>query len=213
MFLATDRSEKMADRTYEEIDKHIMEDEKPSNFLNTLMDQSALNAYPFTMLSKLAEVEQSPQHHPEGNVWNHTMMVLDHAAGKRNESRDPRVFMWSALLHDLGKAPATKVRKGKITAYDHDKFGEELASQFLKEFHEGPDFVTKVAAMVRWHMQILYVVKDLPFANIKEMLHQVPLEEITLLSYCDRMGRGDMDDEKRKEEEENVRIFLEKCRR
>jgi tRNA nucleotidyltransferase (CCA-adding enzyme) len=201
----------MIDRTYEEIDTHIVEDEKPSDFLNTLLKQSALDPYPFTMLSKLERIEQSPQHHPEGNVWNHTMMVLDHAAKRRKESRDPRVFMWSALLHDLGKVPATKIRKGKITAYDHDKFGEELTVRFLKEFHEDPDFVSKVAAMVRWHMQILYVVKGLPFANIGEMLRQVPLEEIALLCFCDRMGRGHADEQKVKAEEENVRIFKEKC--
>ena len=140
------------------------------------------------------------------------MMVLDNAALRRNLSKDSRVFMWSALLHDLGKAPATKIRKGKITAYDHDKLGEDLAIHFLKEFDQEQDFINKVAAMVRWHMQILYVVKNLPFANIKGMLSQVPLEEIALLSLCDRMGRGEMDNEKILEEEENVRIFIEKCK-
>lgn len=202
----------MINRTYEEIDKHIMEDQKPSDFMNALLKKAALDSYPFTMLSKLVKIEQSPQHHPEGNVWNHTMMVLDHAAQRRNESRNPRIFMWSALLHDVGKVPVTKVRKGKITAYDHDRFGEELAVRFLKEFHEEPEFIANVAAMVRWHMQVLYVVKNLPFANIGEMLRQVSLEEIALLCKCDRLGRGNLDQEGRQAEEENVRIFIEKCR-
>ncbi len=38
--------------------------------------------------------------------------------------------MWGALLHDLGKAPTTKIRKGKITSYDHDKVGAELVRNF-----------------------------------------------------------------------------------
>ena len=197
---------------FNEIEKHLMEDLEPSEYLNSLIDQGTFGEYPFSMLSGLIKIEQSQQHHPEGNVWRHTMMVLDNAALRRNLSKDSRVFMWSALLHDLGKAPATKIRKGKITAYDHDKLGEDLAIHFLKEFDQEQDFINKVAAMVRWHMQILYVVKNLPFANIKGMLSQVPIEEIALLSLCDRMGRGEMDNEKILEEEENVRVFIEKCK-
>ena len=197
---------------YKKIDEHLMNDHRPSEFLNRLLYENSLDQYPFSMLSSLVKVEQSPVHHPEGNVWNHTMLVLDIAAQRKKLSRDSRVFMWSALLHDLGKAPATKIRKGKITAYDHDKMGAELARRFLNEFNEDSDFISKVTAMVRWHMQILFVVKDLPFANIKEMLEQVPPEEIALLGYCDRMGRGELTEEKERAEEENIRIFIEKCR-
>ena len=53
---------------YKQIDKHIMEDEKPSIFLNRLLKSGDLKAYPFSMLSDLVRVRQSPQHHPEGNV-------------------------------------------------------------------------------------------------------------------------------------------------
>ena len=203
----------MANTLYEQIDFHIMGDDKPSIFLNSLLGTGKLQQYPFTMLSDLKKVEQSPQHHPEGNVWIHTMMVLDIATGLKEKSREPRVFMWSALLHDLGKVPATKVRKGKITAYDHDKMGVELAVNFLKEFNEGSEFVSKVAAMVRWHMQILFVVKDMPFARPEEMVQQVSVDEIALLGYCDRMGRGEMTKEREDKEKENIRIFLEKSRK
>ena len=63
--------------------------------------------------------------------------------------------------------------------------------------------------MVRWHMQILYVTKGLPFANIKDMLKQVPLEEI-VFCLCDRLGRGEME-EGMIREEENVKLFAEIC--
>lgn len=198
---------------YKQIDKHIMEDEKPSIFLNRLLKSGDLKAYPFSMLSDLVRVRQSPQHHPEGNVWNHTMLVLDLAAKYKNRSRSPRVFMWAALLHDLGKVPATKVRKGKITAYNHDKLGVGLAADFLREFNEEPGFISRVTAMVRWHMQILFLVKDLPFADTRKMLKELPLEEIALLGYCDRMGRGKMTSERIRAEEENIRIFTEKGKR
>ena len=202
----------MAIALYEQIDYHIMQDDKPSIFMDNLLETDELQQYPFSMLSDLVKVEQSPQHHPEGNVWVHTMMVLDIAAGLKEKSRNPRVFMWSALLHDLGKVPATKVRKGKITAYDHDKMGVGLAVNFLKEFDEDPEFISKVAAMVRWHMQILFVVKDMPFARPEEMVKQVPVDEIALLGYCDRMGRGELTKEREDKEKENIRIFLEKSK-
>jgi tRNA nucleotidyltransferase (CCA-adding enzyme) len=197
---------------YEEFDKHLMNDIKPSEYFNKVENKELLHqVYPFTLLWDLINVEQSPVHHPEGNVWIHTMLVVDNAAVHRHLSKEPKVFMWSALLHDLGKATTTKIRKGKITSYDHDTEGEKLTLKFLESFTEDRFFINKVCKMVRWHMQTLFVVKELPFANIKLMLSEVPLEEIALLSLCDRLGRGEMTERKIKEEKENVRIFIEKC--
>jgi tRNA nucleotidyltransferase (CCA-adding enzyme) len=199
-------------RYYEEFDNHLMNDNKPSDYFNEVGNKEQLKqVYPFKLLWDLINVEQSPVHHSEGNVWIHTMLVLDNAASHRHLSKEPRVFMWSALLHDLGKATTTKIRKGKITSYDHDIEGEKLALNFLESFTADSIFINKVCKMVRWHMQTLFVVKELPFANIKLMLSEVPLDEIALLSLCDRLGRGDMTERKIKEEKENVRIFIEKC--
>ena len=75
--------------------------------------------------------------------------------------------MWGALLHDLGKAPTTKIRKGKITSYDHDKVGAELCREFLEVFTDDEEFIKQVTALVRWHMQTLFVIKNLPFADVK----------------------------------------------
>lgn len=199
---------------YEEFNNHLINDIKPSEYFNEMINKELLNqVYPFTLLWDLVHVEQSPVHHSEGNVWIHTMLVLDNAASNRYSSKEPRVFMWSALLHDLGKATTTKIRKGKITSYDHDIQGEKLAQKFLESFTADSIFINKVCKMVRWHMQTLFVVKELPFANIKVMLSQVNLEEIALLSLCDRLGRGDMTDQKIKEEKENIRVFIQKCSR
>ena len=197
---------------YEEFDNHLLSDVKPSEYFNKVRNRELLDqVYPFTLLLTLANVEQSPVHHSEGNVWNHNMLVLDSAANHRHLSKEPRVFMWSALLHDLGKATTTKGRKGRITSYDHDIEGEKLALNFLESFAANSIFINKVCKMVRWHMQTLFVVKDLPFANIKLMLSEVPLEEISLLSLCDRLGRGGMTKKKIEEEKENIRIFIKKC--
>ena len=194
-----------------EIEKHLLEDQKPSSFLNELIHLDLFkNAFPFIMLSKLIEIDQSPVHHPEGNVWNHTMLVVDNAALKKEQSLDKRVFMWSALLHDIGKATTTKVKNGKITSYDHDKSGENLARNFLKVFSEDDLFIDKVCQMVRWHMQVLYVEQNLPFAKIEQMKSIVSIDEIGLLMLCDRLGRGGEVDIKKEEDE--IKLFVEKCK-
>lgn len=190
------------------INLHLLQDEKPSDYMNQISDEALFMEYPFTMLLKLKATEQSPKHHPEGNVWNHTMLVTDMAAQVKEKSMNPKVFMWAALLHDIGKPDTTKRRNGRITSYDHDKLGAELAQRFLKEFSDDLEFIKAVSGLVRWHMQILFVINSLPFADITKMKEQVSLDEIALLGFCDRMGRTGADKQK---EIENTQKFLQKC--
>lgn len=200
-------------QVYEEFNKHLMEDEKPSIYFNGMLRKGLFyKVSPFNMLGDLINTPQPIQHHPEGNVWNHTMLVVDRAAQHRAKSKNPRVFMWAALLHDIGKPSTTKERKGKVTSYDHDKVGEKLSAKFLKHLTDDKGFIDSVARMVRWHMQTLFVVKDMPFADIDTMQEQVELEEIALLCLSDRLGRGKMTPEKEALERENIDKFVQKCR-
>ncbi len=191
-----------------EINNHILKDEQPSLYLNEISKESVFDEFPLEMLNSLKKSEQSPKHHPEGNVWIHTMMVLDEAAKIKEKSSDPDVLMWAALLHDIGKPGTTKVRKGRITSYDHDKVGAELARKFLAELTDDKDFTEKVSELIRWHMQILFVVNNLPFADIRSMKKRTDIHEVALLGLCDRMGRLGVN---RREEEENILKFLERC--
>lgn len=195
-----------------DFENHLLVDEIPSFYIREQAGKEWFkHIYPFTLLADLMDTEQSPVHHPEGSVWEHTLLVVDLASQIRPLSNEPRVFMWSALLHDLGKARTTKVRKGRITAYDHDRHGARLAEEFLREFPVDETLIKRVSRMVRWHMQILFVVKKLPFAEIDRMVAEVPLGEIALLSLCDRLGRGDMNEYVIKEEMGNLEYFLKKC--
>ncbi|HKM01754.1 MAG TPA: HDIG domain-containing protein [Sedimentibacter sp.] len=191
-----------------EINNHILLDEQPSIYLNTIVNTKMFKEHPFHMLYKLKETEQSPIHHPEGNVWNHTMLVLDWAAKLKNKSQNEKIFMWAALLHDIGKAETTKNKKGKITAYNHETVGADLCVKFLQEFTTDKNFIKEVKNIVRWHMQILHVVKDMHFANIKAMKEETDINEVALLGFCDRMGRTNVEQAK---EENNIKIFLQKC--
>ncbi len=194
---------------FHEIEQHLLNDKRPSEYFNRIPDGSWLQEYPFSMLGRLKTTEQNPKYHPEGSVWNHTMLVVDAAAAEKEKSSNPRVFLWAALLHDIGKPDTTRVRKGKITSYDHDRLGAKLAADFLREFDCEEEFIRDVSALVRWHMQLLFVTKSLAFANVDKMLSQVSVEDVGLLGLCDRMGRLGAD---RAEEEKNVALFLEKCR-
>lgn len=193
---------------FENIEQHLLFDEKPSLFLSGLASSPALREYPFNMLNLLQSTPQSPQHHPEGNVWNHTLLVVDEAAKVREQSVNLRTFMWAALLHDLGKPATTVRRKSKITSYDHDKAGAQLAKEFLSVFTSVTEFIDQVVLLVRYHMQILFVVKDLPFADVVAMTRDVDIYEVALLGLCDRLGRTGSN---RQQEEENIRTFLKKC--
>lgn len=191
-----------------ELNDHLTQDIKPSEFLNTIMPLDFFNQYPWSMISNLKKAEQSPQYHPEGNAWNHTLMVVDEAAKVKQNASNVNVFMWAALLHDIGKPDTTRLRKGKWTSYNHEKVGAQMAKEFLEYFKQNQAFIDQVVPLVRWHMQVLFAVKNLSFSEMEAMKQQVDVNDIALLGLCDRMGRLGANEQ---EEKENIRIFLEKC--
>jgi len=193
---------------YEQIHRHLLEDEKPSLYLERVSSEPVFSQYPFDMLDRLKQTHQSPVFHPEGNVWNHTLLVTDEAAGRRAESANPHVLMWAALLHDIGKPATTREKNGKITAYNHDTEGAKLARKFLRVFTDNEAFVSEVCELIRYHMHILYVVKGLPFADVKGMREKTDVREVALLGLCDRLGRTNCDREK---EGKNIGAFLSRC--
>lgn len=174
------------------IEEHLLNDDKPSLYLKEAVNEGLLDNYPLSMILELKDVPQNPKFHPEGNVFIHTMMVIDEGAKNRERSKNKRAFMWALLLHDIGKKPTTKVRKGRLTSYDHDTVGADMARQFLTYFNEEESFIVEVIALVRWHMQSLFVIKNLKFQNIGDMLEDVSINEIVLVSLSDRLGRGNL---------------------
>src|SRR5260370_37679234 len=78
-------------------------------------------------LLPLAETPQDPEWHPEGDVWTHTLQVIDEAAGLIDDlaGDQPRAItvMLAALCHDLGKASTTKQEYGLIRSPGHETTG------------------------------------------------------------------------------------------
>lgn len=201
-------ADKAACRLFSEVEDHLLREDAPSSELIKMRETPEFSKYPFSMLKLLEDTKQSPIHHPEGNVWKHTLLVVDEAAKRKHESSDAKAFMWAALLHDIGKPTTTKVRKGRITAYDHDKVGAQLTREFLSALTEDTKFIEKVAQLVRYHMQVLYVINNLPFKDIRGMKRDSDIREIALLCLCDRLGRDGAD---RESEEKQVQRFVDLC--
>ena len=206
--MAFDIEQGALDGLFNEIDRHLRSDDKPSVYLSEVYYDPRFQKFPFDMLYALKNTEQSPVHHPEGNVWNHTLMVVDEAAKLKVKSKNPAVLMWAAFLHDIGKPSTTKIRRGKRTSYDHDKVGAELSREFLRVFTEDGKFISDVYQLIRYHMQVLFVVKDLPFVDIKGIQTDTDIKELALLGLCNRLGRQGSD---KRKEENNINLFLRKC--
>ena len=90
-------------RIFIDIENHLLNDKKPSLYLRELLKSGVFRNYPFSVIGDLVTVEQNLKYHPEGNVFNHTMMVVDEGAQNRDKSKNKRAFMWTLLLHDIGK--------------------------------------------------------------------------------------------------------------
>ncbi|MBC7958795.1 MAG: HDIG domain-containing protein [Vallitaleaceae bacterium] len=197
---------------FQKLNDHLLNDDRPSKFLREIVELPDFKSTkPYSLLYQLTLTEQNPTHHPEGNVWEHTLQVVDVAARFKHLSSQPEAFMWASLLHDIGKATTTKKRGGKITSYNHDVEGAQMATHFLKEVTHNIELVNTSSRLVRWHMQPLFIQKNLPYARIQDMLADIAPSEIGLFSLCDRLGRNKDTMEDLKYEVASVTGFLKLC--
>lgn len=197
------------DELFLEIDKHLVNDEKPSLYLRDLIENKSLGKGKLNILKKLKFINQEPKHHPEGNVLNHTMQVIDEASKLRNLAENKRDFMWSALFHDLGKITTTKVRKGRLTSYNHDRVGGEVCVDLLREYSKDEKFILSVSSLVKHHMIYLYLNKNLPFGDIDDMMKNTNIINLVLLTLSDRLGRGEISKSKKDEIVKSLEEFIE----
>ena len=147
-----DLSSLSAERVEMEMKKALLESRQPSEFFECLREMGQLG-YWFQELEQLIGLEQNSAFHPEGDVWTHTMMVLDRAARFRPCVSDPYAFMLLALTHDLGKITTTEFVNGAIHAYGHEIQGAEIAERFLNRVCHGSDIKRYIANMIPNHMR------------------------------------------------------------
>ncbi len=201
-----------SDEIFNEVSEILLKSMKPSEDIKRLIKEGKFDEKPFKDIKSLELIDQNPKFHPEGSVLNHILLVVDMASEVKELSKDQKVFMWSALLHDIGKLTTTKIRKGRITSYNHDVEGEKIGLNFLKSLTDDQEFNEKVSKLIRWHMQPLFFDKNLPFFEPQNMLNDVEYKEVALLSFCDRLGRGKLNEQAIKKEKQNIEKFEEYCK-
>ena len=135
-----------------EIKKALLKAEKPSVFFEVLREMNQLDVW-FPELSALCGVPQNPRHHAEGDVWTHTMMVLDEAVKFRDSVENPYGFMLAAVTHDFGKAICTEIVKGELHAYEHESKGLPLIKRFLERITSEVKLIEYVLNLAELHMQ------------------------------------------------------------
>ena len=183
------------ERILGELNKALLKAKKPSIFFEEMRRMGHLCGW-FPELQALIGVPQNPVHHPEGDVWTHTMMVLDAAAELRDGASYPEGFMMSALTHDFGKAVSTVVEEHKVSAIGHEKTGIALARQFLRRISNEHKMERYVLNMVELHMKPNMLAGDRAGRKSTSKLfdQSVCPEDLLLLAKADHFGKGSAED-------------------
>ncbi len=146
-----------AERVWGEVEKLLLLARRPSIGLALALDLGVI-ARLFPELLALVGCEQEPEWHPEGDVWVHTLMVVDEARGAIDDLDRPRkaIVMLGAVCHDLGKPPTTRVIDGRIRSLGHEEAGVEPAAAVLDRLNvnsmDGVDVRGQVLGIVAHHL-------------------------------------------------------------
>lgn len=183
------------ERVFEETNKALLKSGKPSRYFEMLYEIGKLDPF-FPYMGDLKYIEQEPEYHPEGNVWNHTMIVLDECAGKRHMAEYALGYMYAALFHDYGKIIATKYdeMKKKWSAIGHAKQGIPLVKDSISRITNEKKLTDYVMNMVAMHMEPHMMEKNSSYKKTNRMFDRsVSPKDLIMLAYCDTMGKGKAD--------------------
>ena len=180
------------ERVFEELAKALKKAPRPSVFFEMLAAMGQLDSW-FPEAAALRGVMQEPKYHPEGDVWEHTMQVIDQAAKLRDHAQQPLYLMLASLCHDFGKPQATQVIDGRIRAFNHENLGLPLAQCFLDRLTTEAKLHKYVANMVALHMRPNALVHMKSGRNAYMRLFDEALapEDLLLLAKADYLGRGE----------------------
>lgn len=178
------------ERIMGELEKALLKAARPSIFFEQLRRMDQLEVW-FPELEALIGLPQNEKYHMEGDVWVHTMMVLDQAAKLREYTADPLAFMMSALCHDFGKAVATEVVNGELHAYDHEIKGLPIIENFLKRITGEVALRKYVLNMAELHMKPnMMAAQGSSVKSTNRMLDQsVDPEGLLCLAIADGLGK------------------------
>ncbi len=181
------------ERIEEEFVKLWLEARRPSLGLRWLERVGRLGEV-LPELEPMKGCPQDPEWHPEGDVWTHTLQVVDAAAALRcgDKLRDLKLI-WSALCHDLGKPATTVILEGRIRTPEHDREGARIAVALLERLIHTRQLRRGVLKLVAQHMQVLQFHQnnagEKGFKRLALRLHpEADLELLATLALADSRG-------------------------
>lgn len=146
------------ERIFMEWEKLLTQAERPSIGLALLRDLGLI-ARDYPELHALIGVPQEPEWHPEGDVWTHTLLVIDAAAallrrGPDHFSRqDQLTVLFGALCHDFGKPSTTRFEDGRFRSHGHEEAGIEPTKAFLRRLRAPHALARTTATIAAEHLK------------------------------------------------------------
>lgn len=174
----------------------IFFENNPSFLLNKLKSDGLLSYIP--ELSALASCPQDPIYHPEGDVWTHTMMVVDIAAELSkyldNDNKRKSLIL-SALLHDIAKPFTLTFEKNKFRAIMHEFVATKIIKILLEKLKFNESIINSCISLVKFHLIPASFYKDkvhIKKKNILNVMQKVDFELLLLLAEADMRGKGNI---------------------
>jgi poly(A) polymerase len=133
------------ERVRDELTKMLTEGHARRAF--ELLDQTGLLAQVLPEVAAMKGVEQPPQFHPEGDVWIHTLLLLEQL-----QAGCPLTLAWGALLHDVGKPPTFR-RAERIRFDGHVEVGVAMGAEICRRFRFSNDETRQILALIQNHMR------------------------------------------------------------
>jgi len=152
--LAPEVHQVSAERLRDELTKLLTEGAARRAF--ELLDETRLLPELLPEIARMKGVEQPPQFHPEGDVWTHTLLMLDGLPKPASPT-----LAWGVLLHDVGKPPTFTPPvgpSGRIRFDEHVEVGTRMAQEICHRFRFSSDDTEQIAALVANHLRF----KDAP---------------------------------------------------
>ncbi len=141
------------ERVREELTKMLTEGHARRAF--ELLDQTGLLHEVLPEIEKMKGVAQPPQFHPEGDVWIHTLILLENLPHPSTPT-----LAWGALLHDVGKPPTFKVAPDRIRFDGHVEVGMAMAGEICRRLRMSNEDTEQIVSLVANHMR---------FADVERM--------------------------------------------
>jgi poly(A) polymerase len=146
-----------------------------------LLDESGLLQVLLPEVVAMKGTPQSPDYHPEGDVFVHTMLLLSHM------QKPSETLAYGALLHDIAKPVCVRQEEKRITFYGHTEKGGEMAVAMLKRLKRSRAASDRVAYLVRNHLRHVQA-PQMRLSTLKRFLREAGIEELLELARLDALA-------------------------